>query len=123
MNWYITVLKRYATFRGRSRRSEYWFFTLFNVLISFGLAFIDGMVGSFDANSGVGMLSGFYTLAIIIPSIAVAVRRLHDTERTGWWLLLLLIPLIGPLVILFFMVSNGNSGANEYGDDPKELTA
>ncbi|MDE1251249.1 DUF805 domain-containing protein [Vibrio aestuarianus] len=123
MNWYITAVKKYATFSGRSRRKEYWYFFLFNLLISMFLGFIDALTGSFDPATGYGLFSSMYTLALFIPGIAVGVRRLHDTGRTGWWLLIMLIPIIGILVLLYFMVSNGDSGTNKYGHDPKELNA
>ena len=123
MNWYITAVKKYATFSGRSRRKEYWYFFLFNLLISLFLTFVDGLTGSLDPDTGYGLLSGIYTLALLIPGIAVGVRRLHDTDRSGWWLLIVLIPIIGVLVLLYFTVSKGNSGSNRYGSDPKEVNA
>ena len=119
MNWYIVVLKKYAVFSGRARRMEYWYFALFNLLISIGLSFVDIMTGTLSPEIGIGLLSGLYTLAVLIPSIAVSVRRLHDTDRSGWWLLLLLIPLIGVIVILVFMVLDSNPETNEYGPNPK----
>src|SRR5690625_2590503 len=97
MHWYLTVLKKYAVFTGRSRRKEYWVFLLFNIIIFFILSLIDNTIGTFNAQTGVGVLSSIYWLAILIPSIAVGIRRLHDTGRTGWWLLLVFIPIIGPL--------------------------
>ena len=84
MNWYIEVLKKYAVFSGRARRKEYWFFVLFNVIISLVLTVIDAAMGTYDETVGTGILSGVYLLAIFIPSLAVAVRRLHDTGRSGW---------------------------------------
>lgn len=80
MNWYIDVIKKYATFKGRARRKEYWYFILVNVLISFALAFVDGLTGTLDTETGYGLLSGIYTLAVLLPSISVTVRRLHDTN-------------------------------------------
>ncbi|ANJ67332.1 hypothetical protein A9404_08010 [Halothiobacillus diazotrophicus] len=118
MNWYLDVLKQYAVFNGRARRAEYWYFVLFNLIISIVLGIVDGMLGS----SGVGLLGGLYSLAVLIPSLAVSVRRLHDTNRSGWWLLLLLIPLIGFIVILIFMVQDSTPGENTYGSNPKETT-
>ena len=91
MNWYIEVLKKYAVFSGRARRKEYWFFVLFNVIISLVLTVIDAAMGTYDETVGTGILSGVYLLAIFIPSLAVAVRRLHDTGRSGWWNLIILI--------------------------------
>ncbi|TBT51038.1 DUF805 domain-containing protein [Vibrio parahaemolyticus] len=123
MNWYITAVKKYATFSGRSRRKEYWYFFLFNLLISLFLTFVDGLTGSFYPGTGYGLFSGIYTLALLIPGIAVGVRRLHDIGRSGWWLLIVLIPIIGVLVLLYFTVSKGNSGSNRYGSDPKEVNA
>jgi len=123
MNWYLEVLKKYAVFSGRARRREYWYFVLFNIIISIVLAVIDMMTGSFSAESGMGLLGGIYTLAILIPSVAVSVRRLHDTSRSGWWLLIALIPLIGAIVLLVFMVQDGKPGANQYGTNPKEVPA
>ena len=117
MNWYISALKRYFDFSGRARRKEYWFFTLFNILISVGLALVDMAIGTFDEVSGYGILSSIYLLAVLIPSIAVAVRRLHDTDRTGWWLLIGLIPLIGAIVLLVFMVLESKPD-NQYGPNP-----
>ncbi|SDK28349.1 Uncharacterized membrane protein YhaH, DUF805 family [Ferrimonas sediminum] len=119
MNWYLTVLKKYAVFRGRARRREYWFFVLFNILIALTLALVDSSMGTFDPEAGTGLLGALYSLAVLIPSLAVAVRRLHDTGRSGWWLLLLLIPLVGVIVLLVFMALSGQREANEYGDDPR----
>ena len=123
MNWYLEVLKKYAVFSDRARRKEYWFFTLFNIIISIVLTVIDGVVGSFSPEAGMGFLGGIYALAVLIPAIAVSVRRLHDTERSGWWLLIALVPLIGTLVLLLFMVQDSKPGQNQYGANPKEATA
>lgn len=123
MNWYLEVLKKYAVFNGRARRKEYWFFALFNIIISIVLAVIDGVTGSFSPEVGMGLLGGIYTLAVLIPSIAVSVRRLHDTDRSGWWLLIALVPLIGAIVLLVFMVQDSKAGQNQHGANPKEATA
>lgn len=119
MNWYLEVLRKYAVFTGRARRKEYWFFLLFNVLISFVLGLIDNMLGLVMTNAGIGVLGGLYALAVIIPTIAVTIRRLHDSDRPGWWILLAFVPVIGSLVLLIFMVLDGNQGRNRYGEDPK----
>lgn len=132
MNWYIKVLKQYVDFQGRARRTEYWMFTLFNVLASVVLLFVDSLLGtgSLTGPSGatgvgfgasLGVLSGIYTLAVLLPSLAVGVRRLHDTDRSGWWLLIGLVPFVGGLVLLVFFVLEGNRGPNEHGQDPKAL--
>ena len=122
MNWYIEALKKYAVFSGRARRKEYWYFVLFNIIISIVLLVIDGIAGTIDAETGIGLLDSIYTLAIFIPSIAVGVRRLHDIGRTGWWLLILLIPLIGFIVIIIFLLQDSTPCENEYGANPKEAT-
>ena len=119
MNWYLEVLKKYATFDGRSRRKEYWFFILFNVLISMALAFIDRLMGNVDPETGLGLFSGIYALGVMIPGMAVSVRRLHDTGRSGWWLLINLVPVIGAIVFLYFMVLDSTPERNEYGPSPK----
>ncbi len=118
MDWYLKVLKNYFGFSGRARRKEYWMFFLFNLVIAIVLGIVDNMAG-LVSDSGYGVLGSLYALAILIPSIAVGVRRLHDTGRTGWWLLIGLIPLIGAIVLLVFFVLEGTSGPNEYGPDPK----
>ncbi len=120
MNWYVEVLKKYAVFDGRARRSEYWYFFLFNFIAGFVLGLVD--IG-LAAVLGMGFLSGLYGLAVLIPGIAVSVRRLHDTNRSGWWLLIGLIPVIGALVLLFFMVQDSTPGKNQFGDNPKEIAA
>ncbi len=117
MNWYLEVLKKYADFSGRARRKEYWMFALFNFIIAFVLGFIEGLVG------GPGFIGFIYALAVIIPGIAVSVRRLHDTNRSGWWLLILLVPIVGIIVILVFMVQDSQAGDNQYGANPKAVAA
>jgi uncharacterized membrane protein YhaH (DUF805 family) len=117
MHWYLEGLKKYAVFSGRARRKAYWMFVLFNVIIAFALAFIEGLVG------GPGVLGILYSLAVLIPGIAVSVRRLHDTNRSGWWLLIGLIPLIGAIVLLVFAVQDSQPGANQYGPNPKVAIA
>lgn len=119
MNWYLEVFKKYAVFGGRARRKEYWYFTLFNFLAFFILTFIDGVIGSFNSEVGIGLLGGIYSLAILIPALAVSVRRLHDTDRSGWWLLIELIPVIGAIVLFIFMVQDSQESENQYGPNPK----
>jgi uncharacterized membrane protein YhaH (DUF805 family) len=120
MNWYLAALKKYAVFAGRARRKEFWFFTLFNVLIAVVLTMIDMFTGTFDEDVGLGLLSGLFALAMLIPSIAVTVRRLHDTDRSGWWYLLVFLPVIGGLVILVFTLLDGTPGSNRFGPNPKD---
>ena len=119
MSWYLAVLRKYAEFSGRARRREYWLFVLFNIIIAFALGVVDAMLGLLDMEVGIGLLSGLYLLAVLLPSIAVGVRRLHDTGRSGWWFFLNVIPIIGPLVFLVFMVLDSEAGTNQYGPNPK----
>ncbi len=123
MNWYLEVLKKYAVFNGRARRKEYWYFFLFNIIISIVLGIIDAVTGSFSQEFGMGLLGGIYMLAVLIPGIAVSVRRLHDTNRSGWWLLISLIPLIGAIVLIVFLASDSKPEENQYGVNPKLATA
>jgi uncharacterized membrane protein YhaH (DUF805 family) len=119
MNWYLGVLKKYADFNGRARRKEYWFFVLFNLIISCVLTAVDVFVGTYSAAAGVGILTGLYGLAVLLPGIGVTIRRLHDTGRSGWWILIILIPLVGWIVLLVFMVLDSQPATNAYGPNPK----
>ncbi|AZZ98120.1 DUF805 domain-containing protein [Pseudoalteromonas sp. R3] len=117
---YLSVLKNYTEFKGRARRKEYWLFMLCNLIVMIVLGLVDMMLGMYSEEAGVGLVSGLYALAVIIPSIAVGVRRLHDIGRSGWWMLLTFVPLVGPLVLLVFNVMDSKPGENEYGPNPKE---
>ena len=123
MNWFLIALKKYATFSGRAQRAEYWYFFLFYLLIFIGLSILDGLTGSFSAESGMGFLGGLLSLALFVPSLAVGVRRLHDTGRSGWFLLLALIPLVGAIVLLVFAVQDSTPGENQYGPNPKGISS
>lgn len=111
MQWYIEVLRKYAVFEGRARRKEYWMFVLVNIIIAFTLGVIEGAIGVYFFNR-------IYGLAVLIPSLAVGVRRLHDTNRSGLWLLIGLVPVVGFIVLLIFMAQPGDDGDNQYGSDP-----
>ncbi|KUP07442.1 membrane protein [Bacillus coahuilensis m2-6] len=113
MSWYLKVLKNYVGFQGRARRKEYWMFILFTTLISIVLTLIELAVGL------PSVLTGIYSLAILLPSLAVSVRRLHDTGRSGWWLLINLVPLIGGIVFLVFTCLDSEPTANRFGENPK----
>ena len=121
MNWYLGVLKKYAVFSGRARRKEYWMFYLFYLIFAIVLSIIDSILGT--GGGGAGLLSGLFVLAMLIPSIAVTFRRLHDTDRSGWWVLIALVPLIGAIILLIFMIQDSQSGENQYGPNPKSATA
>ena len=119
MNWYLDAWKNYVNFQGRARRKAYWMFVLFNLIALVVLSFIESAIG-LSGQNGYGILTGLYTLAMILPLIALAVRRLHDTGRSGWWILIGLVPLIGPIVLIVFYVTDSQPGTNEYGPNPKE---
>ncbi len=123
MNWYLLALKKYAEFSGRSQRSEYWFFVLFYFLIAVVLSIVDVSAGFTSLHTGIGLFSALFMLAMFIPSLAVGVRRLHDIGRTGWWILIGLIPFVGWIVLLIFAVQDSQPGTNEYGPNPKEAAA
>lgn len=121
MHWYFDVLRKYAVFEGRSRRKEYWIFALISTIVLISLRLIDEMMGWTVWDEG--FLSLLYSVAVIVPSIAVTVRRLHDTDRSGWWCLIALIPLVGAIIVLVFMVLDGTEGDNRFGSNPKTETA
>ena len=122
MSWYLAVLKKYAVFAGRARRKEYWFFVLFNIIISIVLAVVDTMVGT-QTGMGIGILSTVYSLAVLIPAIAVSVRRMHDINKSGWWVLIVFVPFVGWLILLIMALIAGTTGDNAYGPDPKAAAA
>ncbi|WP_419875402.1 DUF805 domain-containing protein [Candidatus Pristimantibacillus sp. PTI5] len=115
MQWYLKALKNYVGFTGRARRMEYWNFILFNIIISIALAIVETLVGL------TGVLTGLYSLAMLLPSLAVGVRRLHDIGKSGLWLLIGFIPLVGAIVLLVFAFMEGEEGNNQYGPNPKHF--
>lgn len=119
MKWYLEPLNKYATFEGRARRKEFWQFAVFVFLVQLVLGVIDRMIGTFSIGAEFGLLGGVFSLFVLIPSIAVTVRRLHDIGRTGWWFFLYLIPLIGAIVMLIFMILDSQPETNQYGPSPK----
>jgi uncharacterized membrane protein YhaH (DUF805 family) len=119
MSWFLTALQNYAVFSGRARRSEYWYFALFYLIFYAVGAMLDVMTGTFDKAAGIGLCTGILTLAFLIPSLSVTVRRLHDTGRSGWWLLIGLIPVVGAIILLVFLAQDSESGANQHGANPK----
>ncbi len=115
MNWYLEVLKKYATFSGRARRKEYWMFTLVHVLIALVLMASSGLIGPVGA-----LLYMLYVLGTIVPSIALTVRRLQDQDKEWPWIFVSLIPFIGSIWLLILLVTEGTKGENRFGADPKE---
>jgi uncharacterized membrane protein YhaH (DUF805 family) len=114
----------YTNFKGRARRSEYWFIQLFLIATNIAVAFIDlalmnGDVERFIANGGGGIVGLIWIFATIVPALAVLIRRLHDTIRSGWWALIGLVPIVGAIVLLVFTVEDSNKGVNKYGASPK----
>jgi uncharacterized membrane protein YhaH (DUF805 family) len=121
MNWYLKVLKQYADFGGRARRTEYWMFTLFNLIIMIVAMFIDNVAGLTAGELPYGVFYFLYAIAVFIPGLAVAVRRLHDVGKSGWMLLIALIPFIGAIWLLVLMFADSNIGDNQYGANPKAV--
>jgi uncharacterized membrane protein YhaH (DUF805 family) len=128
MEWYLKVVRdNYANFAGRARRKEYWMFVLFNMIFAIVAMIIDNILGT-TFNIGdlyslpYGWLYLLYVLGIIIPSLAVLVRRLHDVGKSGWWFFIVLIPLIGAIWILILVCTDGNPGENIYGPSPKAVS-
>ena len=112
MNWYLGVLKKYAVFNGRARRKEFWMFLLFNFVVFFVLVFIEEMIAKSSSRS---ILAIIYNQAIWVPTITVGVRRMHDTDHSGWWLLF-------PIVNFVLMFTKGTRGKNRFGLDPKAIS-
>lgn len=122
MNWYLTVLKNYAVFSGRARRKEYWMFVLFNVIFTIAAMILDNVLGLAIKDVGYGPFYIVYVLATLIPGLAVSVRRLHDIGKSGWYLLMGLIPCVGGIILIVFAATPGDVGENEYGEDPKAFS-
>ena len=113
VNSYLEVWKKYAVFSGRASRSEFWYFNLFNAIVIVALVIVDTTAGTS------GVLTGIYVLALLLPSLGVTVRRLHDTNHSGAWILLSIVPLIGGIVLLVFEVQDSDAGTNTYGPNPR----
>lgn len=111
MEYFVDALQKYADFTGRATRTQYWMFILIYILISIAASLLDFVIG-------ISLVSTLLALALLVPSISIAARRLHDTDRSGWWQLIALIPLIGWIVLLVFLVQDSR-GDNEYGPNPK----
>jgi uncharacterized membrane protein YhaH (DUF805 family) len=123
MEWYKAVLQKYTVFSGRARRKEYWMFVLVNFFIIIALEIVMFILGSMDDNLmliGSGLLS-LYGLYIFLPTLAVAVRRLHDVGKSGWWYFIALVPFIGGIWLLILFASDSQPGENQYGPNPKGM--
>jgi len=123
MNWYLAVLKNYAGFSGRARRKEYWMFVLFNIIFTLIAAALDNILGTTAGMLPYGVFYFIYMLAVFIPGLAVGVRRLHDVGKSGWMLLIAIIPIIGPIWLLVLMLLDSKPGENRHGLNPKEVIA
>jgi uncharacterized membrane protein YhaH (DUF805 family) len=123
MNWYLQVLKKYGQFSGRARRQEFWMFFLFNWIFIIVAIIIDNIAGTtIEDFFPYGLFYFLYVIPIIIPGLAVTVRRLHDVGKSGWFYFIILIPLVGAIWLLILFCTEGVAGLNEYGDNPKELS-
>lgn len=121
MKYFLYCLQHYADFNGRARRSEYWYFVLFNFIVSILIGFTFGVIAGILDMPALVYLAYLWSLAVFIPSLAVSVRRLHDIGRSGWWLLLSLIPLVGAIILIIWHCTDSQPGANQYGPNPKEM--
>ena len=121
MEWMMMPLKRYADFSGRSRRKEYWMYILGVLIVAIVLSIVEGILGLSGMVGGVyGPLTTIFLLGILIPSLAVQVRRFHDQDKSGWFVLLSFIPFVGAIIVLVFMCLEGTKGPNRFGPDPKD---
>ncbi|MFO3795686.1 MAG: DUF805 domain-containing protein [Anaerolineales bacterium] len=123
MKWYIAALKKYAVFNGRARRKEYWMFVLFNIIFSIVAVVLDNLLGTASKDLGYGVIYSLYSLAVLLPGLAVTVRRLHDVGKSGWWIFISLVPIIGGIWLLVLLATDSQPGENEYGPNPKETGA
>lgn len=123
MAWYMSMLRGYDDFTGRARRRDYWLFLLANLLLACVTAVLDFVVGSEIGLAGLGPFGTLLMVIVALPSLALGVRRLHDSGRSGWWMLVSLVPFIGVVALLVLMVLPGTSGPNEYGPDPRPMLA
>jgi uncharacterized membrane protein YhaH (DUF805 family) len=124
MSWYLNALKQYATFSGRARRKEYWIFVLVTFLFTMVALFIDGLLfGTTGQDAGYGLVYSLFTLAMLLPSLSVLVRRLHDVGKSGWWIFISLVPFIGGIWLLVLLLSDSQPTENQYGLNPKMINS
>ena len=127
MEWYLGVLKKYAVFDGRARRKEYWMFLLFHTMVVVALLIVNAIIISSVSESTLAQVAvvlpiTVYMLGVLCPALGVTIRRLHDTGKSGWWIFISLVPIIGGLWFLYLMVIDGTPGDNQYGPSPKAGT-
>jgi len=123
MNYYLDVLKKYAVFTGRATRKEYWMFILWNFIVSIVLGIVISIIDSAIKSQALTVISTLYSLAVLIPTLAVFVRRLHDTNHSAWWFFINLIPFVGQIILLVFLVQDTQPIDNKYGTNPKAVKA
>jgi uncharacterized membrane protein YhaH (DUF805 family) len=115
-----TCLSKYVDFSGRARRSEYWYFALFSFLVGVVSNILDTVLGTdYDGATSGGLINTVVGLALFLPGLAAAVRRLHDTDRSGWWVLIGIIPIIGWILIIVWLATDSKAGDNRFGPNPK----
>lgn len=119
MKWFIKAIELCTDFEGRAHREEYWMFVLFNIIFGVGLSIIDSIFGLKYDQFEFGILSTIYSLLIFIPALAAAVRRLHDTGKSGWWMLLVFVPILGAIWLVILLATEGEHGKNSYGENPR----
>ncbi len=119
MSWWLAAMKKYVDFSGRARRKEYWMFVLFNLIFMILALILDAILGSANENLGYGLFYTLFSLGILLPTWSVTVRRLHDVGKSGWWIFISIIPLIGGLWLFILTITDGQPEAHQYGLNPK----
>jgi uncharacterized membrane protein YhaH (DUF805 family) len=127
IDWVLEVFSKYATFDGRARRKEYWYWYLFNFIVSIFISVVSLVINGTETDNGIGWFGLFinivviiYSLGVFIPNLAVTVRRLHDTNRSGWWYFISMVPFIGGIILFIYLIEDSTPGDNQYGPNPKD---
>ena len=121
LNWFLDAIKKYAVFSGRAGRKEYWSFFFVYLIISIFTSVLDIIIGKFDMKSGLGPISGAFYLATLLPALGIAIRRFHDTGRSGWWVLIIFVPIVGLIIYIVLLARAGDTGENNYGPVPSQV--
>lgn len=121
MNWWLSAMKKYVVFSGRARRAEYWMFYLFTIIFGFVAIILDNVLGLASEETGYGTIYLLFSLAIVLPSLSVTVRRLHDVGKSGWWIFINLIPFVGSIWLFILTVTDSQPFENQYGVNPKTI--